>query len=128
MERNYPLDPNVYTPEEINERLAVGDNFIKEVIEQGEVMCRHFLQIIFCRVIDGGDGQIGFNHTGALRTPCNHVTVAVVNVIGLGELFRDQGREGWAAGDRQGGRGCAGRRVRISVRQVECREEEGDQQ
>jgi predicted nucleotidyltransferase len=38
LERSYPLDPIVYTPEEISERLALGDYFIKEIIEQGKVM------------------------------------------------------------------------------------------
>ena len=38
MDRNYPLDPIVYTQEEIDERLALGDYFIKEIIEEGRVM------------------------------------------------------------------------------------------
>lgn len=38
MDRNFPLDPIVYTPDEINERLALGDYFIKEVLEEGKVV------------------------------------------------------------------------------------------
>lgn len=38
MSRNYPLDPIVYTPKEISKRLALGDYFIKEVLEKGKVM------------------------------------------------------------------------------------------
>jgi predicted nucleotidyltransferase len=38
LERSYPIDPIVYTPEEIRERLAMGDYFIKEVFAQGKVM------------------------------------------------------------------------------------------
>jgi uncharacterized protein len=38
LDRSFPLDPIVYTPEEISERLALGDYFIKEVFDQGKVM------------------------------------------------------------------------------------------
>jgi len=36
--RNHPLDPIVYTPEEYETRLGLGDYFIKEVAEQGKIM------------------------------------------------------------------------------------------
>ena len=38
IDRDYPLDPIVYTPEEIDQRLALGDYFIKEVMEQGKLL------------------------------------------------------------------------------------------
>jgi predicted nucleotidyltransferase len=38
LDRSYPIDPIVYTPEEIRERLTLGDDFIKEVLDQGKVM------------------------------------------------------------------------------------------
>lgn len=38
MSRNYSLDPIVYTPQEIDERLALGDYFIKEVFKEGKVV------------------------------------------------------------------------------------------
>ena len=38
MDRNFPLDPIVYTPDEIDERLALGDYFIKEVLKEGKVV------------------------------------------------------------------------------------------
>ncbi len=38
LDRNYPLDPIVYTPSELDGRLALGDYFIKEVLEQGKVV------------------------------------------------------------------------------------------
>ena len=38
LDRDYSLDPIVYTPEEINKRLALGDYFIKEVFESGKVV------------------------------------------------------------------------------------------
>ena len=38
MDRDFPLDPIVYTPGEISKRLALGDYFIKEVLEEGKVM------------------------------------------------------------------------------------------
>lgn len=36
--RNYALDPIVYTPEEIKDRLALGDHFVEEVFETGKVV------------------------------------------------------------------------------------------
>ena len=36
MERNYALDPIVYTPEEIKERLALGDYFIMRILKEGK--------------------------------------------------------------------------------------------
>ena len=38
MERNYPLDPIVYTPDEIERRLKLGDYFVTEAMTQGKVM------------------------------------------------------------------------------------------
>ena len=38
MDRSFPLDPIVYTPDEISKRLALGDYFIKEVLEEGKIM------------------------------------------------------------------------------------------
>ena len=38
MDRSLPVDPIVYTPDEINKRLALGDYFIREVLEQGKLM------------------------------------------------------------------------------------------
>ena len=38
LDRDYPLDPIVYTPEEINQRFALGDYFINEIMEQGKLM------------------------------------------------------------------------------------------
>ena len=38
LDRGYSLDPIVYTPEEINKRLALGDYFIKEVFKSGRVV------------------------------------------------------------------------------------------
>lgn len=38
MPRTYPLDPIVYTPEEIKERLSLGDYFIKRIIREGEIL------------------------------------------------------------------------------------------
>jgi len=38
MDRSLPLDLIVYTPDEISRRLALGDYFIKEVLEQGKLM------------------------------------------------------------------------------------------
>lgn len=36
--RNYPLDPIVYTPEEIKERLALGDYFVKRILSEGKIL------------------------------------------------------------------------------------------
>jgi predicted nucleotidyltransferase len=38
MNREYPLDPLVYTPDEVNQRLSKGDFFIKNIIDQGKVV------------------------------------------------------------------------------------------
>lgn len=38
LDRGYSLDPIVYTPEEISERLALGDYFVKEVFKSGKVV------------------------------------------------------------------------------------------
>lgn len=36
--RLYPLDPIVYTPDEIKERLSLGDYFIKRIMKEGEIL------------------------------------------------------------------------------------------
>lgn len=36
--RTYSLDPLVYTPEEIGQRLAVGDYFVKRIMTEGKVL------------------------------------------------------------------------------------------
>jgi len=36
--RNFPLDPIVYTPEEIEKRLSMGDYFIKRVLSEGKTL------------------------------------------------------------------------------------------
>lgn len=36
--RNYPLDPIVYTPTEIEERLALGDYFVKRILSEGKTL------------------------------------------------------------------------------------------
>lgn len=36
--RKYPLDPIVYTPSEIKERLSLGDYFIKRIMTEGETL------------------------------------------------------------------------------------------
>ena len=38
VERKYPLDPIVYTQQEIEKRLLLGDFFIKKVMEEGKIM------------------------------------------------------------------------------------------
>lgn len=38
MDRSYPLDPIVYTPEEIAKRLSLGDYFVKRVLTEGKVV------------------------------------------------------------------------------------------
>ncbi len=38
MNRNYPLDAVVYTPNEIESRLKIGDYFVTEAMTQGKVM------------------------------------------------------------------------------------------
>jgi len=36
--RLYPLDPLVYTPHEIKQRLSLGDYFIKRIMKEGQVL------------------------------------------------------------------------------------------
>ncbi len=38
LKRDYPLDTIVYTPDEFNERLSLGDYFIKRIIAEGKVL------------------------------------------------------------------------------------------
>ncbi|MDP3994856.1 MAG: nucleotidyltransferase domain-containing protein [bacterium] len=38
VDRKYPLDPIVYTQQEIGKRLSLGDFFIKKVMEEGKIM------------------------------------------------------------------------------------------
>ena len=37
-QRSIPFEPLVLTPEELKERLAMGDQFIKEIVTKGEVL------------------------------------------------------------------------------------------
>jgi hypothetical protein len=37
-ERFLPMDVIVRTPEEVRERLRIGDHFVRDVLEQGKVM------------------------------------------------------------------------------------------
>jgi len=37
-QRSIPFEPLVLTPEELKERLAIGDQFIKEIVTKGEVL------------------------------------------------------------------------------------------
>ena len=36
--RDIPVSPLVYTPDELNERLALGDFFVKDIVEKGKVL------------------------------------------------------------------------------------------
>ena len=36
--RSIPFEPIVLTPDEIKERLAIGDQFLEEIIKKGEVL------------------------------------------------------------------------------------------
>lgn len=36
--RNYPLDPIVYTPEELKKRLSLGDYFIQRILREGKLL------------------------------------------------------------------------------------------
>jgi len=36
--RSIPFEPIVLTPDEIEERLAIGDQFVQEIINKGEVL------------------------------------------------------------------------------------------
>ncbi len=35
---NIPIEPHIYTPQEIKKRISLGDFFIKEILEQGKVV------------------------------------------------------------------------------------------
>jgi predicted nucleotidyltransferase len=35
---NIPIEPHIYTPQEIKRRISLGDFFIKEIFEQGRVI------------------------------------------------------------------------------------------
>ncbi len=35
---NYPLEPLVYSPEELEERLAIGDFFFEDILKKGKVL------------------------------------------------------------------------------------------
>lgn len=36
--RKVPVSPLVYTPDEVEERLVIGDDFVKEIIQEGVVL------------------------------------------------------------------------------------------
>ena len=36
--RGITVSPLIYTPEEINDRLSIGDHFVKEVLMKGEIL------------------------------------------------------------------------------------------
>ena len=36
--RSIPFEPIVLTPDEVEERLAIGDQFIKEIVTKGEIL------------------------------------------------------------------------------------------
>ena len=36
--RSIPFEPIVLTPDELKERLAIGDQFLEEIIKKGEVL------------------------------------------------------------------------------------------
>lgn len=38
LRRNFALDPIVYTPEELENRLTIGDYFVNEALKNGEVL------------------------------------------------------------------------------------------
>ena len=38
MVRNYPLDAIVYTPEELDKRILIGDYFIKRILSEGRTV------------------------------------------------------------------------------------------
>ncbi len=37
-EQRIPVSPLVYTPEEVEERLAMGDDFVEEILRRGKVL------------------------------------------------------------------------------------------
>lgn len=41
VKRNYPLDAVVYTPDELERRLSLGDYFIKRVLHEGKLLYGH---------------------------------------------------------------------------------------
>lgn len=36
--RSIPFEPIVLTPDEVEERLAIGDQFVKEIVTKGEIL------------------------------------------------------------------------------------------
>ena len=36
--RRIPFSPIVYTPEEVKQRLSLGDDFVKEILDKGKVL------------------------------------------------------------------------------------------
>ena len=36
--RGIPLSPLVYTPRELQDRMALGDQFVEEILDRGEVL------------------------------------------------------------------------------------------
>lgn len=38
IKRNFPLDPIVYTPKEVEKRLELGDYFIKRILAEGKIL------------------------------------------------------------------------------------------
>ncbi len=38
IKRNYPLDPIVYTPEELKDRVSLGDFFVKRILNEGKTI------------------------------------------------------------------------------------------
>ncbi|MBI4285926.1 MAG: hypothetical protein HY670_08545 [Chloroflexi bacterium] len=36
--RDISIEPMVYTPKELEERLAMGDDFVEEILTKGEVL------------------------------------------------------------------------------------------
>lgn len=38
LKRDFPLDPIVYTPQELRKRVSLGDFFIKKILEEGKVL------------------------------------------------------------------------------------------
>ncbi|HDZ18491.1 hypothetical protein LCGC14_2095740 [marine sediment metagenome] len=37
-ERKIPISPLIYSPTELNERLEMGDDFIKEILKKGKIL------------------------------------------------------------------------------------------
>ncbi|MGB9612625.1 MAG: nucleotidyltransferase domain-containing protein [Candidatus Margulisiibacteriota bacterium] len=38
VDHNFPIDILVYTPKEIKQRIKMGDPFVKDIIEKGEIV------------------------------------------------------------------------------------------